>query len=173
MRRISAQIEALGSASFVLLIGLVAGTIQGIPGLFLGGSKTAPLQLFPFLVIGITAVLWWTAAFLLWWVAVRRRQSSPWMIAAQVTVGLLVADVLNSALSMVATSFETSGDFRAMALRHPLTLITSDLGLSLIFRSPMWFVGSLIAIAMGRELDDGEHARPASNALPTPPEPVA
>src|SRR5438067_6035 len=100
MRRISTQIEAVGAIRFMLLIGLVAGTIQGAPRLFLGGGTTTRLQLLPFLVLGIAAVVWWSAAFLLWWIAVRRQQSAIW-IAIQVTLGLMLADLLNAALAAV------------------------------------------------------------------------
>ena len=57
MRRIAAQLQALGAIRFVLVIALFAGAIQGLPRLFLEGT-VAPLQVIPFLIIGLTGVLW-------------------------------------------------------------------------------------------------------------------
>lgn len=61
MRRIAARLVELGGRPFVLVIGLVAGTIQGVPRLLLGGSS-GPLKAVPVLIVGTTALLWWLAA---------------------------------------------------------------------------------------------------------------
>jgi hypothetical protein len=170
MRRISAQIEALGPTHFTLLIGLIAGTIQSAPELFLGGATPARLQLLPFLIIGITAVLWWTAAFLLWWVAVRRHQSLIWIIAFQVTLGLVLADLLHAALGAVPAAINTHGGFATAIVRAPWAFIVSNLQFSL-FRAPVWFLGAVVAIAMGRSLNGTLHSRSATT-MTTDPEPV-
>lgn len=153
MRRISAQIEMLGSARFILLIGGVAGAIQGVPRLLLGGTNPARLELIPFLVVGITAVLWWTAALLLWWIAVRRRQSALWTVAAQVTLGLVIADILAAALGMVRASIDTHGEFAALIAHQLSNVIFSNLTFTLL-RCPLWLVGSALTIAIGRHLND-------------------
>lgn len=169
MRRISAQIEALGPASFVLLIALVAGGILGIPSILLVGVNGGRLQVVPFLVVGLAAVLRWTAALLLWLIAVRRVQSSAWMTAAQVTLGLVVAHMLAASLSMVGASIETHGEVASIIAQQPLNVIVSNLGVAL-FPSPLWFFGSAIAIALGRHLNVGSTHRPASAPTATQPE---
>jgi hypothetical protein len=171
MRRISSQIEALGAIGFILLIGLAAGTIQGAPRLFLGGATTTRLQLLSFLVIGITAVVWWSAAFLLWWIAVRRQQSAIWLVAIQVTFGLILADLLNAALAAVLAAIETHGEFATAFVREPWTFVASNLEFSL-FRAPVWLVGAVVAIAMGRSLNGTLRSPSATAIAPTHPEPV-
>src|SRR6476619_5091230 len=113
MRRISAQIESLGATRFILLIGLIGGTIQSAPQLLLGGASSTRLQLLPFLVIGLTAIFWWSAGFLLWSVAMRRQQSVTWIIAIQVTVGLTLADLLHAVLAAVPAAIDSHGEFAA------------------------------------------------------------
>jgi len=171
MRRISTQIEALGAIQFILLIGVVAGTIQGAPRLFLGGVTTTRLQLLPFLVIGITAVVWWSAAFLLWWIAVRRQQSPIWLIAVEVTLGLVLADLFNAALAVVPSAIETHGAFTTAIARQPWTFVASNLQFSLL-RAPMWFLGAVVVIAMGRALNGTLQSHSATAVAPTHPEPV-
>jgi hypothetical protein len=166
MRRISSQIEALEATQFIFLIGVVAGTIQGIPQLLLGGRTGAGLKAIPFLVIGCVAMLWWTGAFLLWWIAVHRRQSALWMIATQVTLGLVIADLVHAAITAIPAGIETHGQFTAVLLREPWTFVLSNLQFSLI-RSPLWFLGSLGAIAMGRQLNTRESLHPAAPASAT------
>lgn len=168
MRGISAQIETLGPTRFTLLIGLVAGAIQGLPRLLLGGASTVPPRLTPFLIIGATAVLWWTAALLLWWIAVRRRQSSLWMISAQVTLGLIIAELFAAVLGMVGASIATNGAFAAAIAHQPFTVLVSNLSLPLL-GSPLWFVGSAVAIAMGRHLAGGPQAVSASTSASSHP----
>lgn len=111
MRRISAQLETLGPARFVLLIGLVAGAIQG---------------------------------------------------------GLVMADMLTAALAMVVASIDTHGAFAASIAGQPLTVILSNLTIILL-RSPLWFVGSALAIALGRHLSVGERPLSASTSPVTHP----
>jgi len=170
MRRISSQMETLGPVRFVVLTGLIAGAIQGLPRLLLSGATTVSLQLVPFLVVGITAVLWWTAALFLWWIAVRRQQSSLGAIAAHVTVGLVIADVLATALGMVGASIETHGKFAVLIAPQLVTVIVSNLSFTLL-RSLLWFVGSAIAIALGRHLNTAQQPL-AAPAAGTPPGPV-
>ena len=149
MRRISAEMESAGALRFVLLIGLVAGAIQGVPTLLLGGASTVGFHLVPFLVIGIAAITWWVGALLLWWIAVRRRQSSLLAIAGQVTLGLILADIFANALGMVGASIETHGAFAA-AISHQLgNVILSNLSFTLA-PSPFWYLGAALAIALGR-----------------------
>lgn len=150
MRRIVGQIEVLGAVPFIFLIGLVAGAIQGIPRMFLGGTST-PFRLVPYLIIGTTAVLWWLAALLLWWIAVRRRQSSLWVAALQVTTGLVLAELFAGALGMVAASIDSHGEMATIMAQHLSTAIVTNLGFTLL-RSPLWFVGATLAIALGRHL---------------------
>jgi hypothetical protein len=168
MRHISARIEALGPTRFVLFIGLVAGAIEGVPRLLLSGTDSSRARIFPFLLIGTTAVLWWTVVLFLWWIAVRRRQSSVWATAAHVTLGWVIADTLANALSMVAASVDTHGEFAA-AVAHQLdNVIVSNLTLT-ILRSLPWFFGSALAIALGRYLNVGQQPLPASSSPPNHP----
>ena len=160
MRRIAAEIESLGGTRFVLLIGLVAGAIGGLPSLFLGGATTVGFHLIPFLVIGIAAIAEWVGAVLLWWIAVRRR-SALLVTAGQVTLGLIIADLLAAGLGMVSTSIETHGRFTALILDHSMDIVVSNLGIALM-RSPLWFVGSLLAISLGRYLNVRSRQQPPS-----------
>lgn len=171
MRRIAAHIEALAAIPFILLLGLVGGAIQGIPRFFLGGTGASGPHFAQFLVVAISAVLWWTAALLLWWVSVRRRRWSLWRTAAHVTLGLALADVLTSALGMVIASIGTSGMFATTIVREPLTFASSNLVLPLV-RSPLWFLGAAMAVALGRHLSGGQRTVAASQSTATPPDPV-
>jgi hypothetical protein len=160
MRRIAAQVEALDPVSFVLLIGLVAGTIQGMPRVFLGGVTGAPPRLIAFLVIGIAAIVWWTAALLLWWVVVRRR-SSLWMAAAQVTLGLAIAETFAAALGVVGMPLAPHSTPAAGFIQQLLIVVYSGFIFTL-YRSPLWFCGAALAIGLGRHLAPGQAAAPAS-----------
>ena len=150
MRRIAAHLEALGAVRFVLVIALAAGAIQGVPQFFLGGTVT-PLKLISFIIVGATSILWWTAALLLWWVAVRRHQSSLWIVATQITLGLIIAEVFAGALSMVTASIDTHGKAATAIAQNLSTVVVSSLTVPLL-RSPLWFAGAALAIALGRHL---------------------
>lgn len=163
MRRIFAQIEALGATHFILLVGLIAGAIQGVPRLFLGNTEAAPSWLILLPVVGATEALSWTAALLLWWIAVRRRQSSLWVIAAHVTLGLALADLLAAALGVVVASINTHGKFAAIIAHQPGNFIFSNLTFTLL-RSPLWFLGSALLIAIGRHLKTGQRPPAAAAA---------
>ena len=95
MRRITSHIERLAAPPFILLVGLVYGAIQGVPRFWLSGGVGTGLHLAQFVIVGVTSVLWWTAALLLWWISVRRRGWSLWTTAAHVTLGLALGDVLS------------------------------------------------------------------------------
>lgn len=171
MRRVAAQIEALGAARFTLLIGLVAGTIQGVPRLFLGGGGAVQSRLTALLIIGVVAVFWWTAALFLWWIAVRRRQSSLWAIAAQVTLGLIIGEVFATVISMVGASIDSRGEFASALAEQPLNFLVSNLALPAL-RSPVWFIGSALAIGMGRRLIGSQLDGSRLTTAATPPESV-
>lgn len=151
MRRIAAQVEALTPVPFVLLVGLIGGALQAIPRFLLSGSGAMRPHLAQFVLVGVTSTLYWTAAALLWWIAVQRRPWSLWATAAHVALGLVVADILSNGLGMVAASIDTNGAFAKAVVREPLTFASSNLGLILI-RSPVWFFGAAIAVALGRHL---------------------
>lgn len=151
MRRIAAQIEALAAVPFVLLVGLIGGALQGVPRFLLSGSGAMRPHLAQFVVGGVTSTLYWTAAALLWWIAVRRRRWSLWATATQVAFGLVVADILSNGLAMVAAAIDTNGAVVKAVGREPLIFASSNLGLTVI-RSPFWFVGAAIAVALGRHL---------------------
>lgn len=170
MRRVVAYAEGLGPTGFILLIGLVAGTLAGLPRFFMPTTSPVGPPTGVFILVAVGGILWWTAAFLLWWIAVQRRQSSIWALALQITLGLILADQLDAALSLVISSIGTSGESTALLLRQPLRLLTSNLGFSLI-RAPVWFVGSCVAIAMGRRLSDDRRSLVASPAAPTNSDP--
>jgi hypothetical protein len=172
MRRISAQIEQLSGGRFMLLVGLVAGAIQGVPRFFLDESAGPHPQVISFIVIGLLAVLWWTAAFFLWWIAVHRRRWSLWATAAQVTLGLALADVLNNALGMVVASVETHGTFAEAIVHQPLTVISSNL-FPLVVRSPLWFLGAMVAVALGRHLNSADQPLGASASTPAQGEAIS
>ena len=157
MRRIAEHMEGLAAAPFILLVGVVGGALQGIPPFSLGGAGGTTRRLTQFIVVGGTTVLWWTAVLLLWWIAVRRRRWSLGATAAQVTLGLAFADVLTNGLGMVVASITTNGAFAERIVREPLTFAASNLSLTLI-RSPLWFIGSAVAVALGRRLSGGEQA---------------
>jgi hypothetical protein len=157
MRRIAAHIEGLAAAPFILLVGVVGGALQGIPRCFFGGPGGTAPHLAQFIVVGVTSVLWWTAALLLWWIAVHRRRWSLWATAGQLTLGLAFADALTNGLGMVVASITTNGAFAEAIVREPLTFASSNVSLTLI-RSPLWFLGSAMAVALGRHLSGGEQA---------------
>ncbi len=157
MRRIATQIEALEAVRFILLLGLVGGALQTIPRFLLDGMSAPGPRLAGLLIGGISAVLWWTAAMFLWWIAVRRQRWSLWTTAAHVTLGLALADVLTSALAMVATSINTNGRFAELIARDSWNIAESNLVLPLL-KSPLWFLGAVVAIALGRHLSGGQQA---------------
>ncbi|MDB4875281.1 MAG: hypothetical protein JWM41_1727 [Gemmatimonadetes bacterium] len=152
MSRVLAQIEALSPLRFILLIGAVGGALQSIPVFFHSGTlNVANARVSLIFVALVVSPLWWSGAALLWWFAVRRRRFSIWWMACQVTLGLAAADVLLSALAVVAASIETKGEFvpafgqqLAMAVLSPLELTA--------FRSVVWFVQALVLVALGRLL---------------------
>lgn len=172
MRHISARIEALEPGRFVLLIGLVAGAIQGMPRVVVSGADSSRFRIAPFLPIGITAAHWWTTVLLVWWIAVRRRQSSLWATAVHLTLAWVIADTLAAALGMLAASVDTHGAFAVAIADHLESVIISNLTLTLL-RSLPWFLGAALAIALGRSLNVGEPPLPAPSLLPTHPEAVA
>jgi hypothetical protein len=151
LRRIAAQLQTLRAANFVLVIALVAGVTQGLPRLFLGGTVSTP-RLTSFLIVGSAGILWWIAAFLLWWIAVRRQQSSLWSVAAQVTVGLVVGEFFAGALGLVVDSINTHGEVATLLGQHVSDVVLSQLTVTLL-RSPLWFIGAALAIALGRHLN--------------------
>jgi hypothetical protein len=167
MRRIAIQIEALPGVRFVLLVGLVGGALQGIPRFLLSGTAAPAPRLAGVLVVGISVVVWWTAALFLWWIAVRRRRWSLWTTATHVTLGLALADVLTSALGLVAGSIDTNGRLALLIARDPWNFASSNL-VSALIRSPLWFFGAALAVALGRHLDGGQQANipPQSTATP-------
>jgi hypothetical protein len=171
VRRISAQIEGLAPTRFILLIGLVGAILQGVPRFFLRATGGTRPPLLPFIVVGLTAVLSWTAALLLWWIAVRRRRWSLWATAAHLTLGLALADLLTNALGMVIASIETHGAFAAAIIRQPWTAISSNL-LATLIRGPLWFLGSVVTVALGRHLSGGLPPGAPSASTGTPPEPA-
>src|SRR4051812_35380890 len=129
MRRLATQLEALDSARFTLLIGLVAGSIEGVPRLFLGGASPIQSRPITWIMIGTVEVIWWIAALLLWWIAVRRRRSSLWAIAAQMTAGLFLGEVLAGVISLVGASIDTRGEFASLIAQAPLKFLTGNLTL--------------------------------------------
>jgi len=151
MRRLAAQIETLGPVHFILLIGLAAGAIQALPRLFFPATGALPFQPLAFLVISVTAVLWWTAALVLWWITIRRRRWGVWNSAVQVTLGLVVADLVVIALATVVSSIATRGAVPLTLLQQPMTVVLSNLGITAL-RCPVWFVGAVLTIAVGRHL---------------------
>lgn len=151
MRRIAAELERLEPKRFILLIGLVAGAIQGVPRFIVGGASTARAPLAPFAIVGVAAVVRWIAAVLLWWIAVRRRQSSTWAIAGQVTLGLFIAELFAAALAVVNASIVTQGEFVAVVVHNLPLFVMSNFGLALL-RSPFWYVGAVLTIGFGRHL---------------------
>lgn len=171
MRRLAAHMEGLAAAPFILLVGLIGGALQGMPRFFLGTTGTTDSHFAPFVVVGVASVLWWTAALFLWWIAVRRRRWSLWATATHVTLGFAVADVLASALGMVVASIDTNGAYAEALVREPLTVVSSNLVLTLI-RSPLWFLGSVIAVAVGRHLSGGQQTGAPSPSAVTPPDTV-
>lgn len=162
MRRIAVQLEALDAVRFVLVIALAAGAIQGVPQFFLGGTVT-PLQVISFLIVGATGVLWWTGALLLWWVAVRRRQSSIWIVATQITLGLIIGEIFAGALGMVVASIDTHGKVAMALAQNVSTVVVSSLTFPLL-RSPLWFAGAALAIALGRHLNGGPTHLPTATS---------
>jgi hypothetical protein len=157
MRRIAAQVEALSAVRFVLLVGLVGGALQGMPRFLLSGTAAPGAHLAGLLVVGVSAVFSLTAAAFLWWIAVRRRRWSLWTTAAHVTLGLALADVLASALGMVAGSIDTNGRLAQLIARDPWNFASSSLVLPLM-RSPLWFFGAATTVALGRHLSGGQQA---------------
>ena len=85
-----------------------------------------------------------------------------------VTLGLALAHLLASALGMVAASLDTNGAFAEALVRDPLAVASSAIVLMLI-QVPLWFLGSAIAVALGRKLMGGEEAVAASRSIATPP----
>ena len=149
MRRLAAQIEELSAVRFIVVIGLVGGAVQGVPRFFLTSSRG--LALLPFVLIGLTAVLLWTAALVMWWVAVRRRRWSLLATATHITLGLAIADLLTDALSLVISSIESQGVIATALMQQPWTFISSNLLVTAI-RCPVWFVAAAVTVAIGRHL---------------------
>lgn len=156
MRRLSTYIVGLAPASFSVLVGAVAGVLQGTPLFFVGSTDSTHRHIGQFVFLAITSALWWTAVLLLWWVAVRRRRWTIWKTAGHVTVGLALATMLDMALAAVVASIETKGVFAEAVARAPLMFASSNLVIACI-RTPLWFFGSAILVALGRHLIGGEN----------------
>ncbi|HEY0997881.1 MAG TPA: hypothetical protein VGD77_17960 [Gemmatimonadaceae bacterium] len=165
MRRTAEQLAVLPGIPFVLVVGLVAGTIQGTPRLLLGGTSAA-LKPVPIIIVGVAALFWWLGALLLWWIAVRRR-SRTGIVAAQVTLGLVLGELFASALGMIALPNE----FAAVLAKQFPTVLSSNLALALV-RAPLWFVGSALAVAIGRHLHRGYELAPPPATPDTHPRAV-
>ena len=171
MRRLLRHIEGFAPARFILVVGAVGGVIQGIPRFFLGTTGRAGAHLGQVVLVAVASVLWSAAALLLCWIAVRRRRWSIWKTAGHVTVGLALANVLDIALAAVVASIETKGVFAGAIARAPLTFASSNLVLVLI-RSPLWFLGSAMLVALGRHLARGQHRAAPSPSQSSHPEGV-
>ena len=159
MRGLWTKIEALAAAPFILLAGLVGGVLQGIPHFFLGSSSRTDMRIVQMVVFDVISVLWWAAALLLWWVAVRRRRYSVWGAASQVTLALVLADVLGLALGYLDASIQTNGAFVEALMRAPLSFSTSGLVVILV-RCPIRFLGSALVVYLGRQLPG--HSNPVA-----------
>src|SRR5215510_1455951 len=151
MRRLWTKIEALSAAPFILLVGLVGGVLQGIPHFFLGSSSRTDMRIVQMIVFDVISVLWWAAVLFLWWLAVRRRRYSVWSTAWQVTLALVLADVLGLALGYLNAAIQTNGAFVEALARAPLSFSTSGLVVVLV-RCPIRFLGSALVVFLGRNL---------------------
>jgi hypothetical protein len=98
-------------------------------------------------------------------------QSPVWAIAAQVTIGLIIADMLAGALGMVGASIATHGEYGAIITSQVLTVISSSLSVALL-RSPLWLLGAAGTIALGRHLNGGPQSYHPSPSAAAPPEAV-
>jgi hypothetical protein len=150
VRLLIVRLENLTPARFILLVGLSAGVLQGIPTLLFSNESGGHSIQFP-VVAGLTLISL-TAAALLWLVAVRRERFSVWRMAWYVCLGLILGDLLALALSMVAASIETNGAFVSAYIHAPLSVTLPGLVVPTLLRSPIWFFGSAVLIAIGRSL---------------------
>jgi len=149
MRRLAAQIEELSAVRFIVIIGVAGGVVQAAPGFFVQ-ANSAP-AVFPYVVIGLTTVVVCTSVVLLWWIAVRRRRWSLLSNAAQITLGLGVADLLRTGLSLVIGSIESHGFVASMLAQQPWAFISSNLFVTAI-RCPVWFATAAVSVGIGRYL---------------------
>jgi hypothetical protein len=150
VRLLIVRLEELTPAQFILLVGLSAGVLQGIPTLLFSNGSGGHSAQFP-VVAGITLTCLAGAA-LLWLVAVRRRQFSVWRMAWHVCLGLALGNLLATALSIVAASIETNGALATAYINAPLSASLLGFFVPTLIRSPIWFFGSAVLIAIGRSL---------------------
>jgi hypothetical protein len=72
---------------------------------------------------------------------------------------------------MVGASIETHGEIARLIAPQLGSAIISNLGFTLV-RAPFWFVGSALAVALGRHLNAGPTPLAASTVPTTHPETV-
>jgi hypothetical protein len=152
VRLLTARLEKLPPTQFILLVGLAAGVLDGVPTLLVGNTSSAGTRPIHLLAVAATTVLWWCAAVLLWWVAVRRRRVSVWKTAWHVMLGWALGDVLALALAFVAASIDTHGGFVNAYVHAPLSATLPGLVGPTLLRSPIRFLGSAVLVAFGRYL---------------------
>jgi hypothetical protein len=151
MRRFLTQTEDLAPPRFILLVGLIGGVLLGIPRFFLSGSDSTRAHVAQLIIVAVVALVVWAATLVLWMAAVRRRQFSIWMMAWQVTLGLALADALDTTLAFVHASIITNGAYVEALAPRLSTAAASDVLLILV-RSLIRFPVSVVLIAIGRQL---------------------
>ena len=165
MRAILTRPEEIGSLRFILLVGLAAGLLPAIPRFLFANTTVSGA---PLVVAFIINLVWWAGAFLVLWIAIRRRQSSIWRVACDLTLALALGDVLELGLSLVVSSIQTKGAIVEPFARTGVDVALTNLELILI-RSPIRFMASAMLIALGRYLLRNTAMRPdtgdATNAL--------
>lgn len=170
MRFFATQLEALAPASFIIVVGLAGGVLQGVPSFFF--QSTSSVHVAQVAALAVISVLWWAAAVLFWWIAVRRRRYSIWKTAWHVTLAWALADVLELGLDLVHTSIQTKGAFVEAVARTPLDFALTNLELILI-RSAVRFLGAVILVALGRQLPGSDNHVAPQPSTSTNPEAIA
>jgi len=157
------DLENLTPGQFILLVGLGAGILRGVPGYLLPGSIANPAVLA--VAVAALSLLALSGAVLVWWIAVHRRRFSWWKTAWHLTLALALGDLLGFALAFVDASMQTNGEFISSWFNAPLSTTMPGLLAPILFKSPVRLLGSALLIALGRSLHEAPPPLSAQSSL--------
>jgi hypothetical protein len=156
------DLENLTPGQFILLVGLGAGILRGVPGFLLPGSIAKPAAAVAMAALSLLAL---SGAVLVWWIAVHRRRFSWWKTAWHLTLALALGDLLGFAMAFVDASMQSNGEFISSYFTAPLSTTMPGLLAPTLLRSPIRFLGSALLIALGRSLHEAPPPLPAQSSL--------
>lgn len=155
LHRLWRRLDDLSPVQFVLFLGLIAGTVQGIPSLLESSPGGIGGQTLHVAAAVAGSALWWCAAVVFGWSAIRGLRFSLWRTAGQMTLAWAIGDLVAAGLAFVGASIQTQGGFVHSYVNAPFwTGALPGLLGPTILHTPARLVGSIALLAVGRFLLD-------------------